>query len=66
MGVFSRKKVTEDVPVEEKRQEEAKNGVLGEKCIGGKSARRKTAAEYPVCAFCYFFRDLVYIQWIFY
>ena len=24
MGVFSRKKVTEDVPVEEKRQEEAK------------------------------------------
>lgn len=42
------------------------NGVLGEKCIGGKSARRKTAAEYPVCAFCYFFRDLVYIQWIFY
>ena len=23
MGVFSRKKVTEDVPVEEKRQEEA-------------------------------------------
>lgn len=47
MGVFSRKKITEDVPVEEERQEEAKTASSGEKCIGGKSASRKTAAEYP-------------------
>ena len=74
MGVFSRKKVTEDVPVEEKRQEEAKTASSVKSVLEGsllaelihKYLQTKTAAEYPVCAFCYFFRDLVYIQWIFY
>ena len=58
MGVFSRKKITEDVPVEEERQEEVKTSSSVKSVLEG--------SLLAVCTFCYFFRDLVYIQWIFY
>lgn len=45
MGVFSRKKVTEDVPVEEKRQEEAKTASSVKSVLEG-SLLAKNCGEY--------------------
>ena len=66
MGVFSRKKITEDVPVEEERQEEVKTSSSVKSVLEGSLLSRKTAAEYSGLYFLLLFRDLVYIQWIFY
>ena len=65
MGVFSRKKVTEDVPVEEKRQEEAKTASSVKSVLEGSLLAEKLRQNIRF-VLCYFFRDLVYIQWIFY
>ena len=46
MGVFSRKKVTEDVPVEEKRQEEAKTASSVKSVLEGSLLAEKLFATF--------------------
>lgn len=65
MGVFNRKKITEDVPVEEERQEEVKTSSSVKSVLEGSLLAEKLRQNIRFVLLL-LFRDLVYIQWIFY
>ena len=57
MGVFSRKKITEDVPVEEERQEEVKTSSSVKSVLEGSLLAEKLRQNihYPAAVFIFYF-----------